>query len=180
MAPLFNQGSEAIEEQMEIAEKYGMVMPEEAVKASAAFEDSMTTMQMTAQGLKNRLLGEFLPSMTQITDGLALMFTGDMSGLDDITEGIKGFVSKIGEMVPQILETGGTLIASLAKGMVKKIPDLLASAGDMIMKLFGYIEKKLPQAEKAIGTLITKIGDWLKENGPQHHKSLGKCEIKPQ
>lgn len=166
MAPLLNQGSDAIEEQMEIAEKYGMVMPEEAVKASAAFEDSMTTMQMTAQGLKNRLLGEFLPSMTQVTDGLAKLFTGDMSGLDDVTEGIKGFISKIGEMAPQMLEAGGKLIAGLVKGLVQKIPTLLASAGDMVMQLFGNIEKKLPEAEKTISKLITQIGDWLQTNGP--------------
>ena len=47
MGPLLNQGTEAIDEQMEMAEKYGMVMPDSAVKASAAFEDSVTTMKMT-------------------------------------------------------------------------------------------------------------------------------------
>ena len=176
MAPLFNQGSEAIEEQMEIAEKYGMVMPEETVKASAAFEDSMTTLQMTTQGLKNRLLGEFLPAMTKVTDGLALMFTGDMSGLEDVTEGIKEFIGKIGEMVPQMLEAGGKLLSGLVKGLVQKIPTLLASVGDMVVKLFGSIEKKLPEAEKTVSNLITQIGDWLKTNGPtllQNAATLG-------
>ena len=176
MAPLFNQGSEAIEEQMEIAEKYGMVMPEEAVKASAAFEDSMTTLQMTTEGLKNRLLGEFLPSMTKVTDGMALLFTGDMSGLDDVTEGIKEFIGKIGEMAPKVLEAGGKLISGLVKGMVQKIPTLLSSAGDMIMKLFGSIEEKLPDIQTTISNTITKIGEWLQTNGPtllQNAATLG-------
>ena len=118
MGPLLNQGSKAIEEQMEIAEKYGMVMPESAVKASAAFQDSLTTLQMTAQGLKNRLLGEFLPAMTKVTDGLALMFTGDMSGLDDVVKGIKGFIGKIGDMAPKMLQAGGNLLTQLAQGLV--------------------------------------------------------------
>ena len=176
LAPLFNQGSEAIEEQMEIAEKYGMVMPEEAVKASAAFEDSMTTLQMTTEGLKNRLLGEFLPSMTKVTDGMALLFTGDMSGLDDVTEGIKEFIGKIGEMAPKVLEAGGKLISGLVKGMVQKIPTLLSSAGDMIMKLFGSIEEKLPDIQTTISNTITKIGEWLQTNGPtllQNAATLG-------
>lgn len=167
MAPLFNQGSEAIEEQMEIAEKYGMVMPEETVKASAAFEDSMTTLQMTAQGLKNRLLGEFLPAMTKVTDGLAKMFIGDMSGLDDIVDGVKGFISKIGELVPKVLEMGGKIIGELIKGLLKKIPELLSTGGDLLSKLMEGLQNALPNAVPIIANIISSIGNFIAQNAPK-------------
>lgn len=167
MAPLFNQGSEAIEEQMEIAEKYGMVMPEETVKASAAFEDSMTTLQMTAQGLKNRLLGEFLPAMTKVTDGLAKMFIGDMSGLDDIVDGVKGFISKIGELVPKVLEMGGKIIGELIKGLLKKIPELLSTGGDLLSKLMEGLQNALPKAVPIIANIISSIGNFIAQNAPK-------------
>ena len=166
MGPLLNQGSDAIEEQMEIAEKYGMVMPESTVKASAAFEDSMTTMQMTAQGLKNRLLGEFLPSMTKVTDGLALMFTGDMSGLDDVTAGIKDFIGKIGEMAPKVIEAGGKIIISLGKGLVQKLPDMISSGAKIFGTLLSGIQESLKNAGPVIGNVITAIVQFITANLP--------------
>lgn len=166
MGPLLNQGSKAIEEQMEIAEKYGMVMPEETVKASAAFEDSMTTMQMTAQGLKNRLLGEFLPSMTKVTDGIAKLFTGDMSGLDDVADGIKKFIGKIGEMAPKVLEAGGKLVIELAKGIVKKIPDILDSAKSLAENIINGLQKHTKNLGATLSGVVETIGAFIKENAP--------------
>lgn len=166
MAPLLNQGSDAIEEQMEIAEKYGMVMPEATVKASAAFQDSMTTMQMTAQGLKNRLLGEFLPSMTQVTDGIAKLFTGDMSGLDDIIDGIEGFIGKIGQMAPKVLEAGGKLAMELLKGLIKKLPDLISAGGQMLGKLLEGLQKAATGAGGTIGNIISALVQFVTTNAP--------------
>ena len=166
MAPLLNQGSDAIEEQMEIAEKYGMVMPEATVKASAAFQDSMTTLQMTAEGLKNRLLGEFLPAMTKVTDGLALMFTGDMSGLDDVVSGVKEFIGKIGAMAPKVLEVGGKIIAQLVQGLVKKIPSLIAAGGEMFGKLLEGLQNSIGTASGTITNIITAIVQFLTDNMP--------------
>lgn len=167
MAPLLNQGSKAIEEQMEIAEKYGMVMPDATVKASAAFQDSLTTLQMTAQGLKNRLLGEFLPAMTKVTDGMAKMFTGDMSGLDDVIDGVKEFIGKIGEMAPKVLEAGGKLLGELIKGLVQKIPELLATGGQMLGKLLEGLQNSLSNAAPVIANIVTAIGQFITQNGPK-------------
>ena len=166
MGPLLNQGSKAIEEQMEIAEKYGMVMPDATVKASAAFEDSMTTMQMTAQGLKNRLLGEFLPAMTQVTDGIAKLFTGDMSGLDDVIAGIEGFIGKIGEMAPKVLEAGGKLVVELGKGLIKRIPDIISAGGQMLGKLLEGMQKAMSGAGSTITAIINAIVQFVTTNAP--------------
>lgn len=167
MAPLLNQGSKAIEEQMEIAEKYGMVMPDSAVKASAAFQDSLTTLQMTAQGLKNRLLGEFLPAMTKVTDGMAKMFTGDMSGLDDVIDGVKEFIGKIGELAPKVLEAGGKLLGELIKGLVKRIPELLATGGKLLGKLLEGLQNSLSKASPVIANIVTAIGNFIAKNAPK-------------
>ena len=166
MAPLLNQGSKAIEEQMEIAEKYGMVMPDATVKASAAFQDSMTTMQMTAQGLKNRLLGEFLPAMTQVTDGIAKLFTGDMSGLDDVVAGIEGFIGKIGEMAPKVLEAGGKMAIELGKGLIKKIPDIISAGGQMLKKLLEGMQNAMSGAGSTITAIINSIVQFITANAP--------------
>ena len=148
---------------MEIAEKYGMIMSDKAVKASADFQDSLTTMGMTMTGLKNRMMAEFLPAATQVTDGLSKMFTGDMSGLDDVVEGIKGIASKCAEMAPKLLEVGGKLITELGKGLLLKSGNIGKTAGNIIGKLvtkfISSIPKLLTAGVKLIAGLVKGIAN---------------------
>lgn len=155
LGPLLNEGTEAIEEQLEMAEKYGMVMSDEAVKASAAFGDSMTTLQGTMSGLKNRMMGEFLPSLTKVTDGLALVFTGDMSGIDQMVEGIGEMGDQIAEMLPKIMEVGGPLLEALATAILDHLPDLAETAFEVLSSFGGFVIEALPQLASTAVTLIS-------------------------
>lgn len=141
LGPLLNEGSAAIEDQMKIAEQYGMVMSDASVKASADFQDSLTTMQMTMTGLKNRMMAEFLPAATQVTDGISKMFTGDMSGVDDIIAGLEGIGAKIAEIAPKVLSAGAELIGKLIEGLMSRSGDI----GEKVGKLAGSIVTKLVQ-----------------------------------
>lgn len=144
LTPLFNQSRKATEEQIATAEKYGMVMSDKAVKASAAFKDSLTTLSQTATGLKNRLMGEFLPSLTKITDGLALLFTGDTKGLDDINKGIGEIMDKISSALPKLLEIGGSIMESLANSLISNLPTLMESTTEILSKLLNYLVETIP------------------------------------
>lgn len=166
LAPLLNQGSEAIEEQMKIAEKYGMVMPEETVKASAAFKDSVTTMQMTMTGFKNRALGEFLPAFTQITDGLALLFTGDMSGLESIEAGLDGIVDKINGMLPIVMEIGGKIVGNIALSIVENLPNLTTSAVGIITSIVQSLLSNLPMIVQSAAMILVSLANGLSTNLP--------------
>lgn len=166
LGPLLNEGSEAIEEQMEIAEKYGMVMPEATVKASAAFKDSVTTMQMTMTGFKNRALGEFLPSFTKITDGLALLFTGDMSGMKDIEKGLDEIVGKIDKMLPKVMEIGGKIIETIAKAIIRDLPELATAGADIIVKIVESLINNLPMIVKSATLILVSLVQGLSANLP--------------
>lgn len=166
LAPLLNQGSKSIEEQMKIAEKYGMVMPEETVKASAAFKDSVTTMQMTMTGFKNRALGEFLPSFTKITDGLALLFTGDMSGIDDIEQGLDEIVGKIDKMLPKAMKIGGEIVQTIAMAIVEDLPELTTSAIDILTELVESIISNLPIITQSATMILVSLVEGISKSLP--------------
>lgn len=166
LGPLLNGGSEAIEEQMEIAEKYGMIMPDSAVKASAAFEDSLTTMNMTMTGLKNRLMGDFLPAMTEITDGLAKVFTGDLSGVDSIVSGIDSVVDGINQKLPKIVELGGKIVSGLADAILKGAPKLFQEGTKLVMNLGTEIIKNLPKIVSVGTDIITSVIDGISDTIP--------------
>lgn len=165
LGPLLNEGSDAIEEQMQIAEKYGMVMSDKAVKASADFEDSLTTMSMTMRGLKNRMMGEFLPAVTDVTDGLGKLFAGDMSGADDIVKGFDGIIDKMTEVLPKIMDIGEKIFEGLSESIIKSLPKLFETATTIVLSLVEYIIEALPMitdtATQIITTLVSGIGQAL-------------------
>lgn len=132
LAPLINGGTEAIKEQMEMAEQYGMVLSDDSIKAAADFADAQTTLQGTMTGFKNRVAAEFLPACTDIFNGLAKAMSGDMSGLDDINNGIGKFVSNISKHVPEMISKGGELLSGLISGIAQKLPEMALSAAEAL------------------------------------------------
>lgn len=140
LAPLLNSGSEGIRELMNEAEQYGMVMSDDAVKASVAFQDSLTKLNGTITGAKNRLMGELLPGMSAVMNGLSDLISGTGKGSEKIKEGVNSIVGTISDdLIPKafefletisstILENAPTLIQSLADGVIGILPDVLSVA----------------------------------------------------
>ena len=166
LAPLINGGTDAIKEQMDMADKYGMVMSDDGVKASADFVDAQTTLQMTMTGLKNRLTAEFLPACTDVTNGIAKMFSGDMSGLEDIKKGIGEFVGSIAEHVPAMIQKGGELFVGFIQGLAEKIPELATTAAEAIRNFaenFGQDSEGGSELIAKAGELMFSLGSALME-----------------
>lgn len=157
LAPLLNSSADSVEELKQQAIDYGFVMSDEAVAASAAFTDSLTTLGMTTTGLKNKMMAEFLPALTSITDGIALLMTGDMSGLDQINEGITDFVNKISEIMPQLLQIGGSIITSLISGISANLPALLNGIIGLLPQLLSSVADLITQIALALPTLMQTI-----------------------
>lgn len=175
LTPLFNQSTKQTQEQIEMAEKYGMVMPEAAVKASAAFNDSLTTMQMTFTGLKNRMMGEFLPAMTQVTDGMAKLFAGDDSGAEDVAKGIEGIVTKVGEVLPKILKIGADIAVKLGEAFIKNIQAKLGGGQlvDAFSKGVDMLVENVPSMIENLATSFAENAPIIAEQGAEMILKLG-------
>ena len=167
LGPLLNSGTEAIEEQMKMAEEYGMVMSDEAIAASAVFQDSLTTLKGTIEGMKNSVYAEFLPSMTQVTDGLAMVFAGNEEGIELVKEGLQGFIDKFGELLPAVLDVGGEILITLAGAIIEHLPDLIESAVGIVNQLVQTIQDNLPQIIDASIRIIMTLVSGLLNSMPQ-------------
>ena len=158
LTPLFNATAEATAEEMRAAEELGFVMSNEAVAASAAYKDSLNTLQRTFDGLRNNLAGEFLPSITTVMDGVTMILSGKTDeGIETIRKGIEDFSEQAREMgpiaedmlnlfvetvidlLPDVLDAAGDLVITLCDGILKEIPELLPVAVEVIDKLCAYI-----------------------------------------
>lgn len=182
MAAVLNMSAEETEALKQEAQDYGMVMSNEAVAASAAFEDSLTRMQGTMGGLKNRMVGELLPGITEILDGLSDLVAGNEQAGEELTNGVTSVIETVTEMIPQavelisliaaaILESAPSIISALAEGIINAIPTLLPVILQVITELVTALLELLPQIVEAgmqiIASLITGIATALPTLIPQ-------------
>lgn len=166
LTPLFNQSAEATQEQIDRAREYGMVMSDELVKDSAAFVDAQTTLSNTIGGLKNRLMGEFLPALTAVTDGLAAFLAGDDSGLDQMQKGISEFISSLTEQIPKVIEFGGGIIEGIAQGVINNLPALFQSATTIVLNLADFILQNLPMVVQVGADLLVQLATGISQAIP--------------
>ncbi len=65
-----SEGSEGLEAARKEAEKFGLILSEQDVKAAAEFGDSMTRTQMAVQGVQNTIGSKLLPVLQPMLDSM--------------------------------------------------------------------------------------------------------------
>ena len=167
LGPLLNMSAEDLEALKKEAEDYGMVMSDEAVKQSAEFEDSMTRLEGTVTGLRNRLVGQLLPGITKVTDGLAKMMSGQEGGTDDIAEGIGEFLEQIITLLPQFNAILVDVVKKLLELIVQNLPmiiDTLFTLVDQVLEtVLDLLPDLVPKLIDGIALLISRILEHLPE-----------------
>ena len=157
LMPLFNETTENTQKLLEEAEKYGMVMSENAVKNSADFNDSLTRMQKTITGVKNKLLGELLPGFSTLMDGISGLVSGQEDAGEKVAEGITNVVETISKVLPKIVEVVGNLIPKLIPVVGEILTSVSQALLDNLPTIIQGILKLLPGLLKAVVMIIEGI-----------------------
>lgn len=167
LTPLFNTSVEETQALAQAAEDLGLIMSDDAVKASADYGDALDTMQRSMAGLKNNMMGEFLPGITSVMDGLTALFTGDGdTGVAKITEGIDMIVEQMTANFPKIIEVGMNVVQSLAQAIMDNLPALADAALQLVGTIASFVIENLPTLiEVGLNMLIT-LADGIIENLP--------------
>lgn len=171
LKPLLNSGADGIKSLMDEAKQYGMVMSDEGVKASAAFQDSLTRLNGTLNGFKNNLMAEVLPSLTKMSDGFALLVAGGDGAEEKLQEGLDEFIGKLDEMIPKFLEFLEKLIDMLLPKLItlllNLVPRLLETISKIITSLLEKLKSNSDKFEKAISEILTSVIQFVGENLPK-------------
>lgn len=168
MGALLNTSAEDTQAMIDRVHELGGVMSDDAVKASAAYQDSLQDMGTALDGLKHNIMSEFLPGMTTVMDGLANVFSGDYDkGLDQISEGIDKLVTKLTDNMPKILELGVKIVESLAKSIVENLPKLMPTLVQMVTDIAAMLVENLPLLLNTGIQLITQLFVGIAEALPE-------------
>ena len=165
LTPLFNSSVEDTKALIEASSELGMVMDENAVKNAAHYHDSLDTLTRSFDGVKNNLMGQFMPSLTSVMDGLTALITGG-DGIDQLTIGLNAFVMHISDALPNVLKVGTDIVMALGDAIVANLPTLLDAGMDAILTIGQGIIENLPQIMEAGLDVLLALANGVAENLP--------------
>ena len=169
--PLLNQGREGITALMEEARRLGLVLSEDAARASEAFNDNLTRLSAVTEGVRRQIGAAVIPILADLTAEmfLAKTATGSLSNeliaISQNRQEVLGFLESVAKGVAFIAES-----AVLAKRVIAQPFDSLSVVGKDIetwfksdvlrsMKSMGY-DPKVIDAE--IAKLQTARDDYVR------------------
>lgn len=168
LGPLLNTSAEETQKMRDRVHELGGVMSDEAVKAAAAYQDSLQDMQTAFSGLQRSLTAEFLPGIKGVMDGLSEVFTGnDEQGLGMISVGIDKLIDNLTNQLPRFMDIGLGIVDALAEAILQNIPKLAESAVHIITGLTTNIVKKLPDIMSAGIEILFALIDGITESLPE-------------
>lgn len=186
LGPLLNMSAEETDAMRQQLHDLGSVMSNDAVKAAAAYQDSLQNLQTAFTGVKNKLAGEFLPSVTLVMDGVTSMLAGNVDeGIAMIEHGVKDFgdqlealgpyaqaaldmiVDVINTSLPEIISCGGDVLISLIDGLCQAMPELIPTVVDVVLTIVDMLVNNVDLLIDAAIKLATGISIGLIRAIPQ-------------
>lgn len=162
LGPLLNTSADDVADMRAQVHDLGGVMGSDAVKAAAAYQDSLQNMQYAFSGLKNNISGELLPTLTLIMDGITKMLTG---GGDEVAAAVGDLVvslsGQLTAQAPRMMSVAMTFIAALVTGLLSALPDLTGTSVELVGALLLGIAEQLPGIITAAMSALLGIVDTI-------------------
>lgn len=183
MIPIFKQGSEAIKEQMAMADEYGANVSEDFMKAGLAVDDAMDQMSLGTKGLKNMLFQELAPAIVAVVEFLndlvkEMVASYRQGGLVAQILGVLGFAFKSLITVIDSVCTSFRVMFSVATGVLQGILGAVHTVGSALSKLlsgdFSGISKAWSDGMSATGRAVSKSFDDAGRAGERYRDRMKK------
>lgn len=166
LGPLLNMTAEETEQLRQSVHELGGVMSDEAVKASAEFQDNLQDLKVSAQSLKRSFLQDMLPAVSKVMKGLTKIFTGQ-SGAEEISEGLTDLVEKLINGLPRFLEDLKTIALSIVDVLIDNLPMIFDAGVQIVMELVNAIVENIPKVVEVAFQLVNSLLDTLAEALPR-------------
>ena len=171
LTALFNETANSTDELIAKAHEYGMVMSDEAVQAGVDMQDSLDTLQKTFDGVKNNLASEFIPSFTEVVNGMTDLIAGKDGATEKISQGISDTIDLILEKTPELINMVVPIIEGMAGAIIDNAPELLSAGSEVIGDIIDNIPKAMEMITNFLNTdslpkLISDLCDKIIDNIP--------------
>ncbi len=167
LGALLNTSAEDTEAMMQQVHDLGGVMSDDAVKASAAYQDSLQNVKTAISGIGRSVGTSFMPAITNMMDSFAALITGNDEAVDGLEKGFKQFINTAEKTADNIAEAADKFIPVIIETVTKNLPKLVNSAMKIVKTLANAILKNLPLIINTAGQIILELAQSLLRALPQ-------------
>lgn len=117
-----------------------------ANEAQAQMDATLAKLGAAVSSVKNKLIAEFLPSISQVVSAFVDFMNGAEGADEALQEAIQNMVDNIVEKLPEFLDFGIDLIIAIATGIIQNLPYLLSRLPAIIEEIlqgFGTLTDSL-------------------------------------
>lgn len=161
LGPLLNTSAEDTEKMRKQVHELGGVMSDEAVKASAAYQDSLQNAKTAAAGFGREIGTKFMPAVTQMMDGFSALTSGNAEAAGSIEAGADQFLAALSQTADRVVEIADRIIPLIADVIVRALPKLMQTAAQIVGQFAGSMIRSLPKIVKAGTEIITNLAQSL-------------------
>ena len=167
LGALLNTSAEDTQAMKDRVHELGGVMSDEAVKASARYQDSLQDMKTSFSGLKNSLIADFLPGMATVMDGIASLVTGEDGAQSTISSGISQMLESMNSSLPRFLDAGKQIVEAIFQAITQNLPQMVSGGIEMLMSIVDGIVNNIDEIVDSTIQVVDAVVDGLTKNLPK-------------
>ena len=167
LGALLNTSAEDTQAMKDRVHELGGVMSDEAVKASARYQDSLQDMKTSFSGLKNNLIGDFLPGLSTVMDGIASLVTGENGAQSTISSGISQMLETMNSSLPRFFDAGKEVVEAIFQAVILNLPQMVSGGIEILMSIVDGIVNNIDEIIDSTIEVIDAVIDGLTNNLPK-------------
>ncbi len=137
--------------------------------ATSYIDDMKESIGNLASDTKAQLMADFLPTIEECSTAISGMVSGDIGleeGFEMITSGLTNGISMIQAKLPDLLNTGMSILQSVISGISAMLPQLVPMAVNVITTLTTTLIQMLPEILQMGITIIVELANGLAQSLP--------------
>ena len=142
-------------------------------KELVASRDAQTTMLRTmskladtVQKVKNGLVADFLPAISDTVDAFNDVINGVEGSDKALSDAISNLVTVAVQKLPEFLSFGANIITSILSGIIQSIPTLVAQIPTIVMSIVDALSQMLPQLAESGKEMLSMLGEGMRTGIP--------------
>lgn len=132
-----------------------------AREAQTQMDASLAKLGQAVSDVKTNVTADFLPAISQMTEGLAGMLSGTEGAEEQFSQGISDLITSALELLPQFLDFGVQIISSLLSGIIENIPLIIEAIPQVVSSIVTALSELLPQIIEAGALILQSLGNGI-------------------
>lgn len=141
-------------------------------EAQARMDEALSKLGTSASEVKSRVTADFLPAVSQITEGLAGMLAGAEGADQEFSDAIGSLIETAVSKLPEFFEFGAQILSSIITGIVQNLPSLISSFPGVVSSIGSAFKGSAPQMMAAGQELVSMLANGITAGAPILLQSL--------